>query len=210
MKKLLAVVMVLAISTSLTSCVKVIKTDELSNYTGETEFDATASVNDLWDSAVEDITSRAVNLPDFLTEANGDLKSLVDKYGKYSMGTSGTISYPVKGSGIVTEVDTESKAGYIVVKLDDYDGSEVIKIQVGPVYKGSSTRDNLSMIDFGDYTNQEEWAAISKQLNESIDEKVIAPADPANLEGKSIDFVGTFEADSDDELLITPISLNVK
>lgn len=210
MKKLLMLATVLIFSVSLTSCVKVIKTDELSQYTGEVAFDATKDVDDLWDSAVEDITSRAVYLPDFLTEANGDLKSLVDTYGKYSMGTSGTISYPVKGSGVVTEVDTESKAGYIILDLDDYDGDEVIKLQIGPVYKGSSTRDNLSMIEFGDYTNQEEWAAISKELNESIDQNVIEPADPDNLKGKSVDFIGTFEADSNDELLITPISLTVK
>lgn len=210
MKKLLILATMLVITSSLTSCVKVINTGDESLYTGKTEFNATDSVDSLWDSAVEDISTRAVYLPDLLVEANGDLKSVVDSYGKYSMGTSGTISYPVKGSGTVTEVENTKKAGYIVVKLDDYDGAEIVKLQIGPVYKGSSTRDNLTIIDFGNYTNQEEWAAISKELNTMIDEKVIAQVDVANLQGQSIEFIGTFEADNNSELLITPISLTVK
>ncbi len=210
MKKVLMLLTVITLTTSLTSCVKVINTGEEELYTGKTTFSATDSVESLWDSAVEDISSRAVYLPDLLTEANGDLKSVVDSYGKYSMGTSGTISYPVKGSGTVIEVENTKKAGYIVVDLDDYDGKEVIKLQIGPVYKGSSTRDNLTIINFGDYTNQEEWAEMSKELHTMIDEKVIAPADTANLLNKQIEFIGTFEATSNEEVLVTPISLTVK
>lgn len=93
------------------------------------------------------------------TEANGDVKSLVDKYGKYSMGTSGEINYVVKGTGTVTEVNQEKKAGYMTVKLDGYDGPEEISIQIGSVYKGSSSVIHW-MIKFGDYTNQQDWAVV--------------------------------------------------
>lgn len=212
MKKVLILTSLLLSATMLTSCVKVVKIGEEGKYTGNTTFNAADNVGSLWDSAVIDITDRAVYLPDLLTEANGDLKSapLVEKYGKYSMGTSGTISYAVKGSGTVTEVENTKKAGYIIVKLNDYEGSEVIKLQTGPVYKGSSTRDNLSIIDFGNYTNQGEWAEISKELNTMIDTVVITPADVSTIEGKEIDFIGTFEVSGNDELLITPINLTVK
>ena len=209
-KKVLALVTVFVLASSLmTGCVKVVKIGEEGSLTGKTEFSASDSVATLWDSAVANISDKAVDLPQFLTEANGDLKSLVDKYGKYSMGTSGTISYAVKGTGTVEEVNQEKKAGYMTVKLDGYDGAEVIKLQIGSVYKGSSTRDTLDIINFGDYTNQEEWAAISQQLHSSIDEQVIKAADPATLQGKNITFVGTFTVDKEDELLITPVSLIV-
>jgi predicted lipoprotein len=98
----------------------------------------------------------------------------------------------------------------MTVKLDGYDGPEVIKIQIGSIYKGSSTRDTLTIIDFGNYTNQEEWAAISQELHTMIDENVVQPADPASLEGKTIDFVGTFTVDGNDELLITAVKLDVE
>jgi predicted lipoprotein len=211
MKKKIAILMMAAVMMiSATGCVKVVKIGEESSLTGKTDFSASDNVSDLWESAQEDIEGRAVDLVDFLTEANGDLSSLADKYGKYSMGTSGSISYPVKGTGTVEEVNQEKKAGYMTVKLDGYDGPEVIKIQIGSIYKGSSTRDTLTIIDFGNYTNQEEWAAISQELHTMIDENVVQPADPASLEGKTIDFVGTFTVDGNDELLITAVKLDVK
>lgn len=210
-KRLVALTLVLAMAAvTMTGCVKVVKIGQEGELTGKTEFDASSSVSDMWESAEANIEEKAVDLPEFLTEANGDLSSLADKYGKYSMGTSGSISYAIKGSGTVEEVNQEKKAGYMTVKLDGYDGAEVIKLQIGSIYKGSSTRDTLDIINFGDYTNQEEWAAISQSLHSAIDENVIQPADPGSLQGKNIEFVGTFTADDDAELLITPVKLTVK
>lgn len=209
-KRILALVLALTFVFGCTGCVKVIKIGEEGKYTGKVEFNAADAAAGLWESAVANIEEKAVDLPTFLTEANGDLSSLVDQYGKYSMGTSGTISYAVKGSGVVEEVNQEKKAGFMTVKLDGYEGSEIIKIQIGAIYKGSSTRDTLDIINFGDYTNQQEWAAISQELHNSIDVNVIQPADPASLVGKTIEFTGTFTVDGNDELLITTVVLNVK
>ncbi|PHV70439.1 hypothetical protein CS063_10110 [Sporanaerobium hydrogeniformans] len=204
-----AVALVL-MATTLTGCVKVVKIGEEGKLTGKVKFDAGESVTELWESAQANIEEKAVDLNSFLKEANGDLKSLADKYGKYSMGTSGSISYAVKGTGIVEEVNQEKKAGYMVVKLVGYEGKEVIKLQIGSIYKGSSTRDVLDIINFGDYTNQEEWAAISKELHTMIHTNVITANKPENLIGKTIDFIGSFTESGNDELLITPIKLTVK
>lgn len=209
-KRLLALMMAAALAVCSTGCVKVVKIGEEGALTGKVEFNASDSVSGLWESAQANIEEKAVDLPTFLTEAGGDLKSLADKYGKYSMGTSGSISYAVKGTGTVEEVNQEKKAGYMTVKLDGYDGPEIIKIQIGSIYKGSSARDTLDIIDFGNYTNQEEWAAISQELHAQIDANVVQPADPASLQGKTIAFVGTFTEDGNDELLITAVMLEVK
>ena len=209
-KKIIALVLALTFVFGCTGCVKVIKIGEEGKYTGKQEFNAADTAASLWENAVANIEEKAVDLPTFLKEANGDLDSLVDQYGKYSMGTSGTISYAVKGTGVVEEVNTEKKAGFMTVKLDGYEGSEIIKIQIGSIYKGSSTRDTLDIINFGDYTNQQEWAAISQELHNSIDANIIKPADPANLVGKTIEFTGTFTVDGNDELLITTVVLNVQ
>ena len=209
-KKILILSLAAMLAVSVTGCVKVVKIGDEGSLTGKVEFSASDSVSALWESAEKNIEEKAVELPAFLEEAGGDLKSLVDKYGKYSMGTSGSISYAVKGTGTVEEVDQEKKAGSMIVKLDGYDGPETIKLQIGSIYKGSSTRDTLDVISFGDFTNQEEWAAISQELHAMIDQNVVQPADPGSLQGKTIDFVGTFTADSDDELLVTPVKLEVK
>lgn len=209
-KKILVLSLAAMLAVSVTGCVKVVKIGDEGSLTGKVEFSASDSVSALWESAEKNIEEKAVELPAFLEGAGGDLKSLVDKYGKYSMGTSGSISYAVKGTGTVEEVDQEKKAGSMIVKLDGYDGPETIRLQIGSIYKGSSTRDTLDVISFGDFTNQEEWAAISQELHAMIDQNVVQPADPGSLQGKTIDFVGTFTADSDDELLVTPVKLEVK
>lgn len=209
-KRILALTLALAMVFGTTGCIKVVKIGEEGALTGEVKFSATDSVSELWDAAVEDIEGKAIELPTFLEEANGDLASLVDKYGKYSMGTSGTISYAVKGSGVVEEVNQEKKSGYLTVKLDDYDGPEIVKIQIGSIYKGSSTRDTLDIINFGDFTNQQEWAAISQELHTLIDTNVIQPLDPPNLQGKTVEFVGTFTVTDHNELLITAIKMEAK
>lgn len=209
-KKAIVLVLAALLALMAAGCVKVVPIGQEGQLTGEVAFSASDNVASLWENAVADIEGKAVDLPTFLSEAQGDLASLVDQYGKYSMGTSGTISYAVSGTGTVTEVNQEKKAGYMTVQLDGYDGPEVIMIQIGSIYKGSSTRDTLDIINFGDYTNQTEWAAVSQELHTMIDTNVIQPANPAELTGKTISFVGTFTVDGNDELLITAVKLDVQ
>lgn len=209
-KRILALTLALSMAFATTGCIKVVKIGEEGALTGEVKFNATDNVAELWDAAVENLEKKAVELPKFFEEAKGDMASLVDKYGKYSMGTSGTISYAVKGSGVVEEVNQEKKAGYMTVKVDGYDGPVVVKIQIGSIYKGSSTRDTLDIVNFGDFTNQQEWAAISQELHTLIDTNVVKPLDPANLVGKTVEFVGTFTVDGNDEMLITTIKMDAK
>ena len=193
---------------SMTGCVKVVKIGEEGKLTGDVEFNAGDNVANIWDSkALPELEGKAVDITQFLEESGGDLKSLVDKYGKYSMGTSGEINYVVKGTAVVEEVNQEKKAGYMVVKPEGYGGDVVIKLQIGSVYKGSSVRDSLDFIKFGDYKNQQEWAAVSQSFHDIIDATVAAA--PETLQGKTIEFTGTFTANKDDEILITPVKLTV-
>lgn len=212
-KRMLALGLALALVSSvmMTGCVKVVKIGEEGKYTGVTEFNAGDDVAKIWESsALPEMNEKAADLGAFLKEANGDLKSVADKYGKYSMGTSGELNYVVKGTGTVEEVNTESKAGFMAIKLDGYEGSETIKIQIGPVYKGSAVRDSLSFIKFGDYTNQEEWAAVSQSINDLVAKQVVEAADPESLKGKTVSFVGAFTASDNAEILITPVVLEAK
>ncbi len=196
---------------SMTGCVKVVKIGEEGKLTGDVEFNAGDNVANIWDSkALPELEGKAVDITQFLEESGGDLKSLVDKYGKYSMGTSGEINYVVKGTALVEEVNQEKKAGYMVVKPEGYGGDVVIKLQIGSVYKGSSVRDSLDFIKFGDYNNQQEWAAVSQSFHDIIDATVVKAAAPETLQGKTIEFTGTFTANKDDEILITPVKLTVK
>jgi Predicted periplasmic lipoprotein len=195
----------------MTGCMKIVKTGEEGKYTGEVKFNAGDDVAKIWDSAaVPELTKKAVDLPTFFKESNGDLKSLASKYGKYSMGTSGELSYTVKGTGTVKEVNTEKKAGYMVVALDGYNGPVQVQLQVGTVFKGSAVRDSLSMIKFEDYKNQVDYAAVSQSIHQIIQKTIIDKADLKSITGKKIEFIGCFTVDSQDTILVTPVSLTVK
>ena len=68
-KKLLALSLTLAMAVSLTGCVKVVKIGEEAQLTGKQEFNATDSVQGMWESAEANIEEKAVDLPAFLGEA---------------------------------------------------------------------------------------------------------------------------------------------
>ncbi|WP_407399944.1 DUF2291 domain-containing protein [Anaerovibrio sp.] len=213
MKKRISLILMICLVMvfSLTGCVKVVQIGHEDEVTGNKAFNAAESVEAIWESqAVPELKEKAVELPKLLTEANGTLKSVASKYGKYSMGDSGELSFVVKGKGQVTEVNTEKKAGYMVVQLDGYDGPMVVKLQIGSVFKGAAIRDSLSFIKYEDYTNQVDWAKISQSIHDVVAKDVIAPAKVTELKGKTIEFTGAFTVDKPDEILVTPAELIVK
>ena len=81
-KRLLALAVTAVLAVSATGCVKVVKIGEEGALTGKVEFNAGDSVSGLWEEAKVNIEEKAVELPAFLQEAGGDLKSLADKYGE--------------------------------------------------------------------------------------------------------------------------------
>lgn len=196
------------IAMSLTGCMKIVKIGEEDALLGRKTFSAGEDVASFWDSqALPELTEEAVDLGTLLSEAAGDLKTVAEKYGTYSMGTTGELTYTVKGTAVIGEVNTEKKAGYMTASLEDYSGSEEIQFQIGSVIKGSAVRDALSFIKFGDYTNQEDYAAISMGIHDLIMEGIINPETAPGLAGKTVDFVGCFTADSSGTILITPVVL---
>lgn len=211
MKKVITVVLVLIALSYMFFTAKIVKTGKEDLLTGEVKFNAGDSVAAIWDSqALPNLEKKAVDINQFLTESKGDLKSLADKYGRYSMGKQGELSYTVKGTAVVKSVNTEKKAGYMVVELKDYTGPEKINIQIGTVYKGSAVRDSLDFIKFEDYTNQVDYAAISQSIHDVIQKSIIDKIDLKSIVGKEIEFTGCFTVSSNTELLITPVEMRVK
>ena len=206
-----AILLCLIVTLAMSGCVKVVEIGKEDELTGNKKFDAAENVEGIWASqAVPELKEKAIDLAKLLNESNnGDFKT-VEKYGHYSMGTSGELSFVVKGEGVVTEVNQEKKAGYMTVKLNGYDGQINVKLQIGTVYKGSAVRDNLSFIKYEDYTNQVDWAKISQSIHEVIDRDVVKTLDLGAITGKTISFVGAFSVDKKTEILVTPIEIVVK
>lgn len=207
-KKALAYLIISAVMiSSMTGCVKIVKQGEEASLLASESTEEVVDFNTKWKTTIiPGLEEQAVDLSEFLTKANGNIESLSNEYGKRAQADS-AVSFTVKGSGEVVEINTESRGGYIKVKLDDYNGSEVIKLQIGPVFKGTAVRDSSYDVKFEDYKNQVDYAAVSKNIHDIISETIIGKIDIESLKGKSISFEGCFTLDKNDELVITPISI---
>ncbi len=207
----IALLLCVAMTFSLTGCVKVVQIGHEDELTGNVAFNAADNVEGIWESkALPELKESAVELPKLFQESNGKLSSVAKQYGHYSMGDKGELSYIVKGEGTVTGIDQTKKAGFMTLKLNGYEGPVVVKMQIGSVYKGSAVRDCLSFIKYEDYTNQVEWAKVSQAIHEVIDKDIVQKMDLANIQGKTISFVGCFSVSGDKEILITPVEVSVK
>jgi len=83
------------------------------------------------------------------------------------------------------------------------------RVQLGPVFRGTALRDALPFIRFGDFTNQMEYAAVSRLLHERVAEGVLAGVDRATLAGRRVRFQGAFTRQAG-EPLVAPVLLRVE
>lgn len=102
----------------------------------------------------------------------------------------------VRGTGLVSRVDTRSRVGLAFVDLAPGDGRPDVSIQIGPVLRGTAVRDALPFIRFGDFANQLEFADVANALNARVLRSVLIGVDPASLEGRSIFFWGATKLDT--------------
>lgn len=120
-------------------------------------------------------------------------------------------NFRIKGTGIVTAVNLESRASTIDVDIAPGDGSADLVIQIGPVLKDSAIRDSLDFISFTDFTNQLEFARLSNAFNKLVNRDVTSPLDRENLLGKKISFLGAFTQLQDSDLIrVTPVLIEIE
>ena len=77
--------------------------------------------------------------------------------------------------------------------------------------RSSSMKLSLSnRLKYEDYKNQVDWAKVSQSIHDVIDKTVIGKQDLKAMQGKTVKFVGCFSVNKPDEILITPVELNVQ
>jgi predicted lipoprotein len=171
-------------------------------------FSAEVYVAGRWnDPLLITVQNSAVEMSTLLSELAADKTAASKKYG-HQQG-SGPFNFIVKGQGVVTEVDTSSRAGLARIDLEPADGKADVAIAVGPVIKGTGLRDAMPFIDFNQFTNQLEYADVSKKLHEYVMTNVIGSIDLASLPGKTVSFAGAFAFKDIESIVITPVELKV-
>jgi predicted lipoprotein len=165
-------------------------------------FDPIAYVDGIWESRLlPTFNEKAVELPKILSEMKPDasgtapkdeLIAIANKYGLITDGEAHV--YMVKGSGRITNVNTETSLGTIEVTLDGYDGPIKILLYVGTRIPNDETsiRDGVGFISFGDFKEQTEYGKVGQEINKRVLSEVLGGVDKNSLMGKTISFVGAF------------------
>ena len=172
---------------------KIIDKGTEGQYTGEVAFDASASSSSDWDQILSEITGNAEELSALDLSALGTGK-------------------PVRLTGTVTEFISKAsgKKNSITIAPEGYSGDYTFTVQLGSVYSGTVLRDLQSLKVFGSFTNQNEWSAYAKAINEQMHSEVIAPLSiDESISGKTVSLVGGATA-SGKEVTITPVSFSIQ
>jgi predicted lipoprotein len=165
-------------------------------------------VDPIWVSKVlPAVQEKAQDIAKILPEIRADPNGSGQKYGRRE--ATNPYNYLVKGTGKVTELHTESQVGTAVVEISGL--AEKVALQIGPLVRGTALRDATGVVSFNQFTNQLDYADVSKEMNGRALKAAFANVDPASLAGKTVTFFGafTFDPHSKSTVLITPVKIDL-
>jgi len=166
------------------------------------EFDPIAYVDSIWDSElIPTFNEKAVDLSKILSEiepdadgtaAKDDLIGIANQYGLITVGEAHV--YMVKGSGTITNVESETSLGTAEVQIDGYDGPIKAFFYIGTRIPSDETsvRDGVGFISFGDFKEQTEYGKAASEINKHVLATTLEGVDRDNLVGKTVNFKGAF------------------
>lgn len=170
-------------------------------------FDAAKFVASIWPSKVTPwVTEHAVGLSNLLSGLAENRAHAEQQYGVPS--GSGGYSFLVHGKARVVSVDTTTPVGKIKLESRNWRGQDVA-IYVGPLVFGTALRDAFPFLGFNHFTNQVQYASVSKSMNAYAVDQAYAGVDVNDLQGAVIEFSGAFAASSDGPINIVPLSIRV-
>jgi predicted lipoprotein len=172
-----------------------------------TESSAAKFVDGIWDKLGPVFDEKAQDVAKILPEIRANPDAAGEKYGRRE--ATNPYNYMVKGTGKVAEVNTESAAGTAIVEIPGL--SEKVALQIGPVVRGTALRDATGLVSFNQFTNQLDYADVSKEMNKRALKTALSAAPAASLAGKTVTFYGafTFDPHAKPPVLITPVKISL-
>jgi predicted lipoprotein len=168
---------------------------------GREAFDPARYGEETWPKAAAAIEDAAVPLPKLVAAMREDPDAAGEQYGK-RQGTS-PYSYSTSGEGAAGKAE----GGLMPVRVKGVPKSTTVSIQIGPAINGTAIRDAAGFIEFGQFTNQVEYAGAATALNDQVKQQVLADVDPDALDGQRVSFTGAFSSVTPSVITITPTKL---
>lgn len=201
----------LAIVLALSGC-KIIKTPtaEEAAEAASGGFNPARQVAEIWDSKVIPfLETRAGSFQEVNALSKSDLDAAAAKYGHKEKEGSAPWTFAAKVSGTIIKAETASRAAYLHTDIDG-DGKADVRIQIGPVIKGTAIRDSLDFVSFNDFKNQIQWAEFGKAFNVHINGMTLEKLPRDGLEGKKVEALGAYPLPSSGQpALLTPATITI-
>ena len=169
-----------------------------------------AAVDKIWASkVVPAFLNQSVPAAELLAALARNSDEAGAKYGRRE--ANNPFNYLIKGTGPVTAVNTESRAGTLTVIPTDAPNGQAVQLQIGPVVLGTAVRDATGLMSFNQFVNQLDYAAASKEMNARAIHDALDNRDPKSFAGKQIRFFGAFTYDphAPNSIRITPVKIEV-
>lgn len=189
-------------------------TTESSSPAAQATFDAAAYVDGVWDKKLlPHFETKAVDALKVIEAIKKDPDEAGKQYGNRADAEGSPWSFPVRAKGKVVSVNTESRAGTMVVEIDGKDSGgakQEVTLQIGPVVKGSAIRDSLPFFSFTDVTNQIEYAQVGRAFNDRAMKALAEVLPKLTQPGASIEFFGAISVTSVPEtFVVTPVAIKI-
>lgn len=174
------------------------------------QFSPKAYVARIWSTRVVPAAlHESVPLTKLLAAMARDKSATLRKFGHR---VSGSYNMLVRFGGHVSRIDTSSPIGTITVDVAKSAHVVPVKVAIGPVILGTTLRDALKFISFGEFLNQIQYGDVADELNSQVAKKVIAPLQLARLEGERVEVSGAYTYDTANprDITVTPVILRVE
>ena len=170
------------------------------------KFSGADYVTKIWDAEVIPVVrDKAAPIETVIAAVEGGLDKAGPQFGHRPAEEGSPWSFVVKGTAVIKEKNTASRAGTVLIDVTTPSGPVPVTIQIGPVIKGNSLRDAMPFINFQNFTNQLEFAEVGRAFNGHVITELKTAVD-ALAPGQTIAYAGTFSLNSaTDKILLTPV-----
>lgn len=170
--------------------------------------DMNVFVEEIWDSKVLPHLQNTSSDMQILSTAIADNLENAGKAHGYRAASEGSPwNFAAKVKGKVVSAKTDTRAATADIDLDG-DGTADVTLQLGPVIRGTALRDILPFIDFTSFSDQIEYAQLSRALNTRAYDGALKDLPREDLVGRDIEAVGAFTVRGNGPpFLVTPVSM---
>ena len=201
-RTLIAVAAGVVLVTAMALSTEVRSTEAAAQQAAAATFNPQAWATENYPRQAEAITASAVDLAQLLSEVAADPEAAGTRYG-HKTGATSPYTYPVKTTGTAGAV----QGTFLALDVPGLPAGTTARVQIGPAITGTAVRDATGTVEFGQFTNQVDYAAAGTALNDQVRTTALAGIDPAALTGRQVSVVGAVSLLTPTSIAITPVQL---